>query len=134
MTEINMDPHIEEKADTAASAPAPITLEAVEVELALNMQDILADGFEGALRKAADIVHGEILFNMPAPADHYAQRIGAIAVPNGSVDQVVFVTLARDGTTLAVSSEDERNASFKSLGQNLAAIMRGLKTPENEER
>lgn len=120
-------PRIDPTDETTPAKPAAvISLEAVEVELALSLQDIIADGFEGALKKTAAIVGGEVLFNMPAPADHHAQRIGAIAVPNGEIDQVVFVMFERDGATLTVSTPEGDNAYLESLGQNLAVVMRVL--------
>ncbi|WP_420959838.1 hypothetical protein [Brucella sp. IR073] len=100
------------------------TLEAVEVEFALGAQDVLSDGFDGALAKAAKLVNGEVLFNMPALDTSEAQRIGAIAIPGTPHDQIIFVTLLNDGMTLSLSPLKGGNALFESLGRNYADVMK----------
>jgi hypothetical protein len=113
----------------------PATLEAVEVEFALGAQDVLTEGFDGALAKAAKAVGGEVLFNMPALDTSEAQRIGAIAIPGTPHDQIVFVTLLNDGTTLSLAPLTGENALFESLGRNYAEVMRQLdKVTSHESR
>ncbi|KAB0573617.1 hypothetical protein J3U99_07085 [Brucella pituitosa] len=103
-----------------------MTLEAVELEFALGAIDVLIEGFDTALAKAAERVGGEVLFNMPALDTSEAQRIGAIAIAGQPQDQVVFVTLGNDGTTLSVAPLTGENALFESLGRNYAAVMKSL--------
>lgn len=110
---------------TTASDDAT-SLEAVELEFALGAQDVLTDGFECALTKAAEMVGGEMLFNMPALDTSHAQRIGAVAISGTPQDQVLFVTLLNDGTTLSLAKLTGDNIVFESLGRNYAAVMRGL--------
>lgn len=102
-----------------------VSLEVVEIELALGAQDIVADGFEGALRKAADLVGGELIFNIRAPEDSDQQRIAAISVSDGAAEQMVFVMLGNDGTSLTVTSEQGENTLLSKLGQDFAAVMKG---------
>lgn len=135
-------PDMESPAVTAADAAAPaaatspephsdaMTLEAMELEFALGAIDVLAEGFDTALAKAAERVGGEVLFNMPAIDTATAQRIGAIAIAGQPQDQVVFVTLCNDGTTLSVAPPTGDNAIFESLGRNYATIMKSL-NPRN---
>ncbi|GAA5666660.1 hypothetical protein Brsp07_05176 [Brucella sp. NBRC 14130] len=75
------------------TAEDAMTLEAVELEFALGAIDVLIEGFDSALAKAAERVGGEVLFNMPALDTSEAQRIGAIAIAGQPEDQVIFVTL-----------------------------------------
>lgn len=103
-----------------------MTLEAVELEFALGAIDVLTEGFDTALAKAAERVGGEVLFNMPALDKSEAQRIGAIAIDGQPEDQVVFVTLHNDGTTLSITPLTGENALFESLGRNYAAVMKSL--------
>lgn len=103
------------------------SLEAVEVEFALGAQDVLTDGFDLSLTKAAEIVGGEVLFNMPALDTSNAQRIGAILVPSLHQDQVVFVTLLNDGITLSHEPLSGNNVLLESLGRNYAAVMGKLR-------
>ncbi|WP_244642516.1 hypothetical protein [Phyllobacterium sp. 628] len=104
-----------------------VSLEVVEIELALGAQDIVADGFEGALQKAAALVGGEVVFNMRAPEDGDQQRIAAISVSDGAADQIVFVMLGNDGTSLTVSAEDDENTLLTRLGKDYAAVMKGMR-------
>lgn len=106
-----------------------VSLEAVELEFALGAIDVLTEGFDTALAKAAERVGGEVLFNMPALDTENAQRIGAIAVAGQPQDQVIFVTLGKDGTTLSVAPLTGDNLLFESLGRNYAAVMKIL-SPE----
>lgn len=110
-----------------AASEENASLEAVEVEFALGAQDVLTDGFDLSLAKAAEIVGGEVLFNMPALDTTNAQRIGAILVPSVVQDQVVFVTLLNDGITLSHAPLSGNNVLFESLGRNYAAVMGKLK-------
>lgn len=111
---------------TASAAEDAASLEAVEVEFALGAIDVLTEGFDAALEKAAARVGGEVLFNMPALDTSEAQRIGAIAIAGQPQDQVIFVTLRNDGTTLSVEPPTGENALFESLGRNYAAVMKSL--------
>ena len=108
-----------------------MTLEAVELEFALGAIDVFIEGFDTALAKAAERVGGEVLFNMPALDTTQAQRIGAIAIAGQPHDQVVFVTLGHDGTTLSVAPPTGENALFVSLGRNYADVMKSL-TPNGK--
>lgn len=113
--------------DTMITSDECASLEAVEVEFALGAQDVLSDGFDLSLAKAASIVGGEVLFNMPALDTSKAQRIGAIVVPSTQQDQVVFVTLLNDGITLSHEPLSGNNTLLESLGRNYAAVMGKLK-------
>lgn len=113
--------------DTMITSDEYTSLEAVEVEFALGAQDVLSDGFDLSLAKAAGIVGGEVLFNMPALDTSKAQRIGAIVVSSTQQDQVVFVTLLNDGITLSHEPLSGNNMLLESLGRNYAAVMGKLK-------
>jgi len=115
---------------TGQTADDMMTLEAVELEFALGAIDVLIEGFDSALAKAAERVGGEVLFNMPALDTSEAQRIGAIAIAGQPEDQVIFVTLRNDGTTLSVEPPAGENAVFESLGRNYAAVMKSLSPKE----
>ena len=105
-----------------------VSLEVVQIELALGALDIVAHGFEGALLKAAELVSGEVIFNIRAPEDSDQQRIAAISVTDGIDDQTVLVMLAKDGTTMTVTSDDDQTTLRQRLGPVFAAAMRGLRS------
>ncbi|MFC4625075.1 hypothetical protein ACFO1V_07565 [Daeguia caeni] len=105
---------------------AEMTLEAVELELALGTIDVLNEGFDTVLSKAAERVGGEVLFNMPALDRNEAQRIGAITISDYPEDQVIFVTLCKDGTRLSLAPLTGANVLFESLGRNYAIVVKSL--------
>ena len=123
------DQGIQLPSSTSSEQTQDVSLEAVELEFALGAIDVLTEGFDTALIKAAERVRGEVLFNMPALDTEIAQRIGAIAVAGQPQDQVIFVTLGKDGTTLSVAPLTGDNVVFESLGRNYAAVMKIL-SPE----
>ncbi|MFK4824130.1 hypothetical protein ACI0FM_04935 [Paenochrobactrum sp. BZR 588] len=112
--------------DNHMETSEPASLEAVELEFALGAQDVLTDGFDVALTKAADVVRGRVLFNMPAVDTTTAQRIAAIAIFNDISEQVLFVTLHNDGITMSLNPLTGENKVFEGLGRNFAAVARGL--------
>lgn len=109
-----------------------ISLEAMELEFALGALDVLSEGFDTALTKAAERINGKVLFNMPALDTEHAQRIGAITIAGPTQDQVIFVSLGKDGTSLSVALPDGGNRPFISLGHTYAAVMREL-TPKSAD-
>ncbi|WP_245410126.1 hypothetical protein [Falsochrobactrum shanghaiense] len=119
--------------DPADAEPEIMSLEAVELEFALGAIDVLTEGFDAALAKAAERIGGEVLFNMPALDTTDAQRIGAIAIAGQPQDQVIFVTLRKDGTTLSVAPLTGDNALLESLGRNYAAVMKSLTPSEKPD-
>ncbi|MFC0245187.1 hypothetical protein ACFOLL_05740 [Falsochrobactrum ovis] len=123
---MNRTPYQNSNLSSSANGSQEISLEAVELEFALGAIDVLTEGFDTALAKAAERVGGEVLFNMPALDTENAQRIGAIAVAGQPQDQVIFVTLGKDGTTLSVAPLTGDNLLFESLGRNYAAVMKIL--------
>ncbi|MBZ9600301.1 hypothetical protein [Phyllobacterium chamaecytisi] len=114
--------------DNMPEAGQAVSLEVVEIELALGAQDIVADGFEGALRKAADLVGGEVIFNIRAPENSDQQRIAAISVSDGTTDQTVFVMLGNDGTSLTVTTDQPETAPQSKLGMEFAALIKRFRT------
>lgn len=105
-----------------------VSLEVVEIELALGAQDIVADGFAGALQKAAALVNGEVIFNIRAPEDSDEQRIAAISVSDGIADQTVLVMLGKDGTSLTVAAEEDQMMLRDRIGPDFTAVMKELRS------
>ncbi|MGV6903184.1 hypothetical protein ACT5RU_03280 [Brucella amazoniensis] len=127
---------------TEAPEQDAMTLEAVELEFALGAIDVLTEGFDAALAKAAERVGGEVLFNIPALDTSEAQRIGAIAISGQPQDQVIFVTLRNDGTTLSLAPltgtrsscqhrcpEKTGNGEIEHFQQKCVAVLRRIMRP-----
>lgn len=102
------------------------SLEAVELEFALGAQSVLNDGFETALAKAAAMAGGRMIFNLPAIDTADAQRIGAVLITGETGDQVIFVTLHNDGTTMSLRPLTGSDKVLESLGRNYVAVMKSL--------
>lgn len=84
-----------------ASAPP---LAEVELEMALQIHDIRAQGFADSVREAASRIGGHVLFDLPCPSGEGCQRVAAIVTAQDHETQVLLVILAADG--LSVSTEN----------------------------
>jgi len=78
-------------------APAH-SLETIELELALQSQDTVQNGFEGAVRQALARTGGVLLFHMRMEDDAGAPRwTAAVAMGNGEDRQFFIVSIPADG-------------------------------------
>lgn len=92
----------------AGDAPVcTVSLKQIEFELAMASADIVSDGFEASVRAACTACGLTFLFNLPVFDDPDAQRVAAAAWQEGddASPQFAFVTLDRDGTAVAVSTQ-----------------------------
>ena len=74
-------------------------LENVELLMALEAQNLMGSGFDNSVRRAAQSIGAEFLFNIPAPSSLPFQRAALVRLPEGS-GQIVLVTLSSDGVTM----------------------------------
>ena len=84
--------------DKFPALPAP--LEQVELEMALDIQDIGTLGFATALEQASLSIGGQLLFDLPCPGGENCQRVAAIKAG----DEVLLALLACDGRTVTISA------------------------------
>ena len=84
--------------DKIPALPAP--LEQVELEMALDIQDIETQGFAAALERASLSIGGQLLFDLPCPGGENCQRVAAIKAG----DEVLLALLACDGRTVTISA------------------------------
>ena len=96
-------------------------------ELALQLQDLQSSGFEAAVTAAVDSVGGELLFDMPMPAQTDCQRVAAVSVGTGEERALVLVMLPKDGEALRVETVEESShpvarivAAYAGLKDHLA--------------
>jgi len=84
-----------------------VSLKQIEFELAMASADIVSEGFEASVRAACAACGLTYLFNLPVFDDPDAQRVAAAAwqEADDASPQFAFVTLDRDGTTVAVSEQ-----------------------------
>lgn len=111
-----------------ASGPetVPLSLEGVELELAISLQNLTEHGFDGALSRALEPLGGAILFQFPAGEDLQFQRVAAVAIRDGGEARVLIVTLSRDGEAIKVGDSDGGLAPFAGLAASFTGVMAKL--------
>lgn len=107
----------------------PLSLEGVELELAISLQNLAEHGFDGALTRALAPLGGTILFQFPAGEDLQFQRVAAVAIKDGAECRVLLVTLSRDGDTIKVGDSDGGLAPFAGLAASFTGVMERLPLP-----
>lgn len=101
---------------------ASISLEAVELELALGLQDLQTTGFENCVAHAAETTGGSLLFHMPVEFIPGIQRVAAVLAGTGVDQRTVMVTLNDRGDTMSVEDTGNGNA-FAGLASSYAGLV-----------
>jgi hypothetical protein len=96
-------------------------LENVELLMALDAQNLVGAGFDNSVRRAAEAVGAEFLFNIPAPSSMPFQRAALVRLPEGN-NQIVLVSLSEDGVTMDAQSERPDTAHLFRLGEAWLAV------------
>ncbi len=109
--------------DTELTPTMQISLEAVELELALQLQDIVGRGFEDSVQDAVEAAGYDFLFQFPAGHSDGDQRVAAIAARNGEERQILLVHLAEDGETLRVEAPNDEPNSIARFAASYAGLM-----------
>ena len=100
------------------------TFEAVELELALDMQDLTQNDFEACVRAAAAVVGGELLFDIPSDGSvEDASRIAAIRIEGADRDSIVFAVLNADADAVRVSSRNEIGDRFHGFARAFVGVL-----------
>ena len=94
-----------------------IELEAVELMLALESQDVMQSGFEESVLSAAASVDGELLFHVPTPSSMPFQRAALVSLPTESGSLVVLATLDDAGSAIELQPETPETAHLFRLGE-----------------
>lgn len=109
-------------------AARPTSLDAVEMELALDLQEPTSRSFEDCVRSAVDVVGGEILFDMPADASlDDASRIAAIRVSGGSSERIVFAILNETETSIRVAEREEVGERFYGFAHAFVGVLERIR-------
>jgi len=92
------------------NAPTEITkdvvsLETIELELALQFQDTVQAGFEGALRQALEQAGGTLLFHMRVDDEQGTHWTAAVSVGSGEDRKLLIVTIPSEGPARIEPSE-----------------------------
>jgi hypothetical protein len=94
-----------------------VELEAVELMLALEAQNLAQDGFEESVQSAAASVNGELLFHVPAPASLPFQRAALIMLPTDSGKTVMLAVLDEAGSAIELVAESPETEHLYRLGE-----------------
>ncbi|GGE14156.1 hypothetical protein GCM10011390_36680 [Aureimonas endophytica] len=116
--------------DIAAGAPAPLEgFEAVELELALDLQEPSHGNFENCVRSAAEMVGGEMLFDMPADGSlEDASRIAAFRVPGPANDpRIVFAILDEAEEQIRIAGREEIGERFYGFAQSFVGVLERIR-------
>lgn len=111
--------------DQPVSAPMP--LELVELDLALDLNDIASHGFGHAVREAAKTVKGEFLFDLPASglaAD--AQRIAIVCLSREDGGRFALVLLSANGDQARTMEPDAKTADLVTFAKAFVAVLEKL--------
>lgn len=114
--------------DETAGEPVLDAFESVEFELALDMQDPTELPFEACVAQAAQVVGGEILFDMPADGTiEDATRMAAVRIPNETRDRIIFVVLDEARSSLRVASSDEVGERFHGFARAFVSVLERIR-------
>jgi hypothetical protein len=98
------------------------SLENVELLMALEAQNLVGSGFEASVRRAAEKIGAEFLFNIPAPSSLPFQRAALVSLPD-DIGELVLVTLSADGTTMDAQIETSETSHLFRLGEAWLAVV-----------
>lgn len=102
--------------------------EAVEFELALDLQDPTQASFEECVRAAVAVVGGEILFDMPADGSiEDASRIAAVRLPSEGRERILFAVLNDAGSSFRVASRDEIGERFHGFARAFVGVLERIR-------
>lgn len=98
------------------------SLESVELQMALDAQNLMSSGFEASVRRATEAIGAEFLFNIPAPSSLPFQRAALVSLPDNCAE-LVLVTLSADGVSMAAHIEGPETAHLFRLGEAWLAVV-----------
>jgi hypothetical protein len=94
-----------------------VELEAVELMLALEAQNVALDGFEECVQSAAASVNGQLLFHVPAPSSLPFQRAALIMLPTDAGNTVVLAVLDEAGSAIELLAQSPETEHLYRLGE-----------------
>jgi hypothetical protein len=107
----------------AAKLPAGEKPDAVEFEIALQLQDLESEGFEAAVAAAADSAGGALLFDMPMPAETDCRRVAAVSIGTGENRLLMLVTQPNDDEALRVEAVEKSSHPVAGIVAAYAGLM-----------
>jgi hypothetical protein len=111
----------------ARTAQSPMPLELMELEFALDLNDIAERGFSDAVRAAAKTIDAEFLFDLPASGlvDN-AQRIAIVCLSRNDGGRFGLVLLAPDGDRASTLEPGPETADLVQFARAFVAVLEKL--------
>jgi hypothetical protein len=98
------------------------SLEAVELELALQSQNLVSLGFEESIRTALKPTGGEILFQMRIEDDD-CQRLAAVRIGRGEQCELALVIMPPDGGLVRVEPIAQSSNPVAAITESYAGLV-----------
>lgn len=106
---------------------APLSLDLVELDLALDLSDIADRGFADAVADAAKVIGGEFLFDLPASGlVEEAQRIAVVCLSRDNGGRFGLVLLSASGDRVETAEADEATAGLVQFAKAFVAVLEKL--------
>jgi hypothetical protein len=97
-------------------------LEAVELELALQNQNLVSLGFEESIHTALSEIGGEMLFQMRLERQD-CQRIAAVRVGQGNEQQLALVIMPPGGGLMRVEPVEQSHDPLATIARSYAGLV-----------
>jgi hypothetical protein len=105
----------------------PLSLDLVELDLALDLSDIADRGFADAVRDAAKVIGGEFLFDLPASGlVEEAQRIAVVCLSRENGGRFGLVLLSAGGDRVETAEPPEATAGLVQFARAFVAVLEKL--------
>lgn len=108
---------------TIAGGEPVLSLEAVQLELALQFHDATDRDFEASVRDGLEAVGGLFLFEMRADAFADCQRVAAASVGQGEDRLLVLVILPSDGGPMRVEPASASSSPLAGFAASYAGLV-----------
>jgi hypothetical protein len=102
--------------------PSDDSLEAVELELALQNQNLISLGFEESIHTALNEIGGEMLFQMRLERED-CQRIAAVRIGAGEEQQFALVIMPPGGGLMRVEPVEQSNYPLAMIAKSYAGLV-----------
>lgn len=113
--------------DLRRSSPAPVSLDLMELELALDLDEITEHGFCEAVREAAKTSGAEFLFDLPASGlVEDAQRIAIVCLSRKDGGRFGLVLLSPEGDRASTLEPGPETAGLVQFAKAFVAVLEKL--------
>jgi hypothetical protein len=102
------------------------SLEAVELELALQNQNLISLGFEESISTALNEIGGEMLFQMRLERED-CQRIAAVRIGAGEQQQFALVIMPPGGGLMRVEPVEQSSNPLAIIAKSYAGLVDTLR-------